>query len=100
MGKTKQFNLLMVRDDGVKGVQMRNVNANWMNVMENVVDISHLAWLHGYTFPAYGAKKVAYHWERKSYGVDNFMTIEGIDDTHISCFGFPNVNRFSLPPTK
>jgi len=89
---------VLVREDGVKGVQMRNVNANWMNVMENVVDISHLAWLHGYTFPAYGAKKVSYHWERKPYGVDNIMTIEGIDDTHISCYGFPNVNRFSGPP--
>ena len=35
-----------------------NVNANWFNHVENIVDISHLAWLHGYTFPAYGAKKV------------------------------------------
>jgi 5,5'-dehydrodivanillate O-demethylase len=84
--------------DGVKEVQIQNVNANWFNHVENIVDISHLAWLHGYTFPAYGARKVTYHWERKPYGLDNVMLIEGITDTHISCYGFPTVNRFALPP--
>jgi len=64
----------------------------------NIVDISHLAWLHGYTFPAYGAKRVSYHWDRKPYGADNVMVIEGIDDTHTSCFGFPTVNRFAGVP--
>ena len=81
---------VLVREDGVKGVQMRNVNANWLNIIENVVDISHLAWLHGYT----------YHWDRKPYGVDNVMDIKGIDDTHTSCWGFPNVNRFAGPPVE
>ena len=84
--------------DGVKNIQVGNVNANWFNHVENIVDISHLAWLHGYTFPAYGARKVTYHWERKEYGADNVMLIDGIDDTHISCYGFPTVNRFALPP--
>jgi 5,5'-dehydrodivanillate O-demethylase len=91
---------VLISEDGVKGVQMRNVNCNWLNIIENVVDISHLAWLHGYTFPAYGAKKVTYHWDRKPYGVDNVMDIEGIDDTHTSCWGFPNVNRFAGPPVE
>ena len=91
---------VLVSEDGVKGIQMRNVNCNWLNIIENVVDISHLAWLHGYTFPAYGAKKVTYRWERKDYGVDNVMDIEGIDDTHTSCWGFPNVNRFAGPPVE
>jgi 5,5'-dehydrodivanillate O-demethylase len=87
-------------EDGVKGVQVRNVNANWLNGVENIVDISHLAWLHGYTFPAYGAKKVTYHWERKEYGVDNVMLVEGVDDDHISCYAFPTVNRFAAPPVE
>lgn len=91
---------VLLAEDGVKGVQMRNVNCNWLNIIENVVDISHLAWLHGYTFPAYGAKRVTYHWDRKPYGVDNVMDIEGIDDTHTSCWGFPNVNRFAGPPVE
>jgi 5,5'-dehydrodivanillate O-demethylase len=85
-------------DEGVKEIQVQNVNANWFNHVENIVDISHLAWLHGYTFPAYGARKVTYHWERKEYGADNVMLIDGIADTHISCYGFPTVNRFALPP--
>jgi 5,5'-dehydrodivanillate O-demethylase len=85
-------------ENGVKSIQVQPVHANWLNHVENTVDISHLAWLHGYTFPAYGARKVTYHWQRKPYGIDNVMLIEGIDDTHISCFGFPTVNRFALPP--
>ncbi len=85
-------------EDGVKEVQVQNVNANWFNHVENIVDISHLAWLHGYTFPAYGARKVSYHWDRTSFGANNVMLVEGIEDTHISCYGFPTVNRFSLPP--
>ena len=87
-------------DDGVKMIQVGNVNANWMNHVENIVDISHLAWLHGYTFPAYGGKKVTYHWERTAYGADNVMLIDGIADTHRSCYGFPLVNRFALPPVE
>ena len=82
-------------EDGVKEIQIVNVSANWFNHVENIVDVSHLAWLHGYSFPAYGAKKVEYHWDRKDYGVDNVMEIEGVDDTHVSCYGFPTVNRFA-----
>jgi hypothetical protein len=26
--------------------ELRNVNANWLNHVENIVDVSHLAWLH------------------------------------------------------
>lgn len=89
---------LLLEEDGVRAIQVGNVNANWFNHVENIVDISHLAWLHGYTFPAYGAKKVTYHWERKEYGLDNVMLIDGIEDTHRSCYGFPLVNRFALPP--
>lgn len=84
-------------EDGVKSVQVQTVHANWFNHVENIVDISHLAWLHGYTFPAYGGKTVTYHWERKQYGADNVMLVDGIDDTHISCYGFPTANRFALP---
>jgi 5,5'-dehydrodivanillate O-demethylase len=91
---------VMLEEAGAKGVAMRNVSANWLNAIENIVDISHLAWLHGYTFPAYGAKKVEYHWDRKEYGADNVMTVEGIDDTHISCYAFPNANRFAAPPSE
>jgi 5,5'-dehydrodivanillate O-demethylase len=87
-------------ENGVKGIQVRNVNANWLNHVENIVDISHLAWLHGHSFPAYGGKKVTYHWDRRDYGVDNVMLVDGVrdDDAHISCYAFPLVNRFNVPP--
>ena len=85
-------------EDGVKDVQVQTVHANWFNHVENIVDISHLAWLHGYTFPAYGGKKVTYHWERTHYGANNVMIVDGIADTHISCYGYPTINRFALPP--
>jgi 5,5'-dehydrodivanillate O-demethylase len=85
---------------GVKEILQQPVHTNWLNHVENIVDISHLAWLHGYTFPAYGGRKVTYQWDRKEYGVDNVMNIEGIDDTHISCYGYPLVNRFSMPPVE
>ena len=84
--------------EGVKDVQVQNINANWFNHVENIVDISHLAWLHGHTFPAYGGRKVTYHWERQDFGANNVMLVDGIADTHISCYGFPTVNRFALPP--
>ncbi|HEV8015788.1 MAG TPA: Rieske 2Fe-2S domain-containing protein, partial [Stellaceae bacterium] len=45
---------VLLMEDGVKEVQVQNINANFFNHIENIVDISHLAWLHGYTFPAYG----------------------------------------------
>ena len=85
-------------EEGVKDIQLQRIEVNWFNHVENIVDVSHLAWLHGYTFPSYGGKKVSYHWERTSYGANNVMRVEGIDDTHVSCFGFPTVNRFTLPP--
>ncbi|HUB96004.1 MAG TPA: Rieske 2Fe-2S domain-containing protein [Stellaceae bacterium] len=91
------YDVLMMHE-GVKDVQVQLIHANWFNHVENIVDVSHLAWLHGYTFPAYGAKKVTYHWERTPYGANNVMNIEGIEDTHVSCYGFPTANRFSLPP--
>ncbi|HZU04937.1 MAG TPA: Rieske 2Fe-2S domain-containing protein [Chloroflexota bacterium] len=91
---------VLLMEDGVKTVQVQTVHANWFQHVENIVDISHLAWLHGYTFPAYGGRKIHYHWERTEYGANNVMTIEGLEDTHISCYAFPTVNRFSLPPVE
>jgi 5,5'-dehydrodivanillate O-demethylase len=48
---------VLCRDDGVKWVQSRLVYANWLQNVENIVDITHLAWLHGGRLPHYGAKR-------------------------------------------
>jgi 5,5'-dehydrodivanillate O-demethylase oxygenase subunit len=90
------YDVLMMTE-GVKEVRLQVIHANWFNHVENVVDVSHLAWLHGYTFPGYGGRKVSYHWDRKPYGADNVMTVAGSTETHVSCYGFPLLNRFSLP---
>jgi 5,5'-dehydrodivanillate O-demethylase oxygenase subunit len=67
-------------EDGIKDIQVQRIEVNWFNHVENIVDVSHLAWLHGYTFPSYGGKKVRYNWDRTS------------------CYGYPTVNGFTLPP--
>jgi 5,5'-dehydrodivanillate O-demethylase len=85
-------------EDGVKTIQIQPVFANWLQHVENIVDISHLAWLHGARLHRYGGKKVAYHWERTRWGLNNVMEIPGIEQTHVSCYAFPTVNRFILPP--
>lgn len=85
-------------ENGVKDVQLQKIDVNWFNHVENIVDVSHLAWLHGYTFPSYGGKKVNYNWDRTTYGANNVMRVDGIADTHVSCYGFPTVNGFTLPP--
>jgi 5,5'-dehydrodivanillate O-demethylase len=91
---------VLLWNDGVKEILQQPVHTSWFNHVENIVDISHLTWLHGYTFPAYGARKISYHWDRKPYGVDNVMRIEGVEEDHISCYGFPLLNRFAMPPVE
>jgi 5,5'-dehydrodivanillate O-demethylase len=85
-------------EDGVKTIQTQHVYANWFNHVENIVDISHLAWLHGARLHRYGAKNVEYHWEQTRWGLNNVMQVAGIDQTHVSCYAFPSTNRFTLPP--
>ena len=48
---------VLTMTEGVKEVRLQVIHANWFNHVENVVDISHLAWLHGYTFPGYGGRQ-------------------------------------------
>ncbi|HEY7067744.1 MAG TPA: Rieske 2Fe-2S domain-containing protein [Chloroflexota bacterium] len=88
----------IARTDGEKFLQSRQAYCNWFQNAENIVDISHLAWLHGARFPKYGARKVSYDWEETPYGLNNVMHIEGIELTHISCYVFPSFNRFTLDP--
>jgi 5,5'-dehydrodivanillate O-demethylase len=88
----------VAREDGIKTLQVRPAHCNWLQAAENITDITHLAWLHGATFPKYGARKLMYEWERTAYGAKNIMLVEGIEQTHISCYVFPSFNRFTLAP--
>jgi len=91
------YDLLTV-EEGVKAVQVQTIHANWFNHVENIVDTSHLAWLHGGTFNMCGGKKIDYLWEKKPYGLDNVLLIDGVNDTHRSCYIYPTANRFTIPP--
>jgi 5,5'-dehydrodivanillate O-demethylase oxygenase subunit len=86
---------ILLRDDGVKTLHVQNVNCNWLNHVENILDTSHLSWLHGYTAPSYAQTRLTYRWDRKEYGIDNVSIYEGMKHPHISCYCFPNLNRFS-----
>ncbi|MBI1847801.1 MAG: Rieske 2Fe-2S domain-containing protein [Candidatus Rokubacteria bacterium] len=89
---------VMSRDDGIKTLQVRRANCNWLQVAENITDITHLAWLHGATFPKYGARALSYDWERTAWGAKNIMRVEGVEQEHVSCYVFPSLNRFPLAP--
>jgi 5,5'-dehydrodivanillate O-demethylase oxygenase subunit len=83
------------RDDGVKTLHVQNVNCNWLNHVENILDTAHLSWLHGYTAPSYAKTELTYRWDRKEYGIDNVSIYESMNHPHISCYCFPNLNRFN-----
>lgn len=91
---------ILQRDDGVKKLHVQNVNCNWLNHVENILDTSHLSWLHGYTAPSYAKTKLTYRWDRKEYGIDNVSIYEGMKHPHVSCYCFPNLNRFSAKPVE
>jgi 5,5'-dehydrodivanillate O-demethylase oxygenase subunit len=82
-------------NEGVKVIHVQNINANWLNHVENILDTAHLTWLHGYTLPSYHERRAVYRWDRKDYGLDNVSIWDGVDEPHISCYAFPNINRFS-----
>lgn len=88
------------RDDGVKTVHVQNINSNWLNHVENILDTAHLTWLHGYTAPSHGLNAPTYRWDRKGYGIDNVSIYEGMTHPHVSCYCFPNLNRFSAKPVE
>ena len=93
------YDLLTV-DEGVKAVQVQKIHCNWFNHVENIVDTSHLAWLHGGSFNMCGGKKISYLWEKKPYGLDNVLVIDGVSDTHRSCYIYPTANRFTITPVE
>lgn len=84
-------------ENGFKNIMLSKTETSFMNAVENIVDQSHLSWLHGHTFPAYGAKKISYHVERADYGAKLDMSIEGLPIPQSTPYFFPTINRFALP---
>jgi 5,5'-dehydrodivanillate O-demethylase len=91
---------LLRAEEGVKVVLQQNINANWLNHVENTMDMAHLRCLHGYTVPSDQWQDVTYSWEPTEYGIDNWAYFDGVPSFHSSRYVFPNVNRFCGPIEK
>jgi 5,5'-dehydrodivanillate O-demethylase oxygenase subunit len=87
-------------DQGTKEIMVWKVDTSWFQSAENIVDMAHLSWLHGHTFPAYSGRKISYHFERADYGASLEMRIEGVATPNVTPYGFPATNRFNLPPAE
>jgi len=83
-------------DKGVKQIMTWRIDTSWLNSIENVVDQSHLSWLHGHTFPAYEGKTLTYRHERADCGMSLEMLIDGAT-AQVTPYFFPTINRFARP---
>lgn len=87
---------VMRMEGGFKQIRSYNIGANWLQSADNLLDVTHFAWLHGYTFPSFGGKRAAYRFERSDFGI--YITVGpegGPQDT--GPYIFPANNRFALP---
>lgn len=87
---------VMQMEGGYKQIRSYNISANWMQSADNLLDVTHFSWLHGFTFPAFAAKKIDYRFERTDYGIDIGVGVPG-GPMDIAPYIFPAHNRFALP---
>lgn len=81
---------------GSKAIRSYPIHANWFQGVENILDVSHFSWLHGYTFPVFSAKRVEYRIERADYGMEISVGLPG-GPLDTGPYYFPAHNRFALP---
>jgi 5,5'-dehydrodivanillate O-demethylase len=87
---------VMRMENGYKQIRTYSISANWMQSADNLLDVTHFAWLHGHTFPAFSAKQVESRFDRTDYGIDITLGLpDGPKDT--APYVFPAHNRFALP---
>lgn len=82
---------------GVTTIRVEKTQTNWLQATENILDVAHFSWLHGFTFPFFGTKRLDYKFERADYGIDMMLGLAGAPLNDVSPFVFPTINRFSLP---
>lgn len=90
------YDVLRMRG-GVTTIRAEKIQTNWLQATENILDVAHFSWLHGFTFPFFGAKRLDYQFERADYGIDMMLGVAGAPLNSVSPFVFPTINRFSLP---
>lgn len=91
------YDLLLA--EGEKMVLGQQWDTNWFQSIENILDVAHFSWLHGYTFPRFAGKKPGHQFVKAEYGIDIEVSLgEGAPD--VTPYAFPAINRFTLPPAK
>lgn len=84
-------------NQGFKQIRYYNVSSNWLQDAENILDVAHFSWLHGYVMPNFGGKKVDYSFEHTDYGMEIRLGVAGSGAMDITPYIFPAQNRFALP---
>lgn len=87
---------VMRMEGGFKQVRSYNIGANWLQSADNLLDVTHFAWLHGHTFPFFGGKRTEFSFTRTDYGIDIELGVEGGPKDN-GPYIFPINNRFALP---
>lgn len=81
---------------GSKLIRSYPIHGNWLQGAENILDVAHFSWLHGYTFPAYSQKRPIYKFTPAEYGMDIQVGVEG-QPPEEAPYVVPAINRFALP---
>jgi 5,5'-dehydrodivanillate O-demethylase len=87
----------ILRLEGIKQIRSYPIHSNWLQGAENILDVSHFSWLHGYTFPTFGAKRTVYEINRAEYGMQISVGLEGGSTMDTGPYLFPAHNRFAVP---
>lgn len=88
---------VLLMTEGEKQIRVSKTETNWVQGAENILDTSHFAWLHGYTFPFFSAKRLDAQFVTQDYGLEIHMAPEGSAAAEVVPYVFPYTNRFALP---
>lgn len=88
---------LLRAEQGEKAIMTSKTDVNWFQAVENILDVSHFSWLHGYTFPIFRGKRIVAKIEPAEYGLDIDMCDETGALLDQTLFAAPGINRFALP---
>jgi 5,5'-dehydrodivanillate O-demethylase len=86
---------VLCRYDGTRILLGRGGLCNWLQSVENAIDMTHLAWLHASVYPDFAGQRCGCEWERTSYGFRGTLQVAGVPEPKISYTVFPAHNRFA-----
>jgi 5,5'-dehydrodivanillate O-demethylase oxygenase subunit len=86
---------VLCRDDGTRILQGRGGLCNWLQSVENAIDMTHLSWLHASVYPDFAGRRCSCEWERTAYGFRGTLHVAGLPEPKVSYTIFPAHNRFA-----